>query len=346
MNQPPRLRNIAFKLALIVMSVALAAFGVFGWADAARALDAYAARSWADLSPLWPVYAVAAVACLAAQVIAACAVVNFARLAHAHVIWRIGAFAFYAVAVFFAAYSADKGAQVVLQSAHRAAFEVREAERVALTGEIAGLVATIEAERQKLPEDTANTVAERQRVALAAFEAATAVARARLPEAQRELSERPPLPREAAQDWTIALAVFLIFLAWAVLEPWGYAVAERGREPPKPVALPLALALEPEKRATSSANVHWLRRAVAILTLGWLSHFATATPARADEVAPPPQPPAPVPIAQWQDAKAIAFAMRGRFEVPEIAAKVNRHPSTVYKWFRARDKENGNTCAA
>lgn len=341
-----KLRNIAFKGALIVMSVALAAFGVFGWADSARALDALAAQSWDDLSPLWPVYAVAAIACLAAQVIAACAVVNFARLAHAHWLWRAGAFAFYVVSVFFAAYSADRGAQVVLQSAHRAAYETRMAERERLAREIVALSGVIEAERQKLPEDTANVVAERQRTALATFEAATAGARTRLPQAQQELSARPAMSREAPQDLAMALGAFAIFLVWAVLEPWGYALAERGREPPPRVAPAVALPPELEKNATHSANVHWLGRAIAILTLGWLSHFATATPVRAEEVATPPPAPEPVSISQWQDAKAVAFSMRERFEVPEIAAKVKRHPSTVYKWFRARDKENQKTAAA
>lgn len=348
MHSGGRLRNIAFKAALVVMSAALAAFGVLGWADAAGALDAYAAQSWADLSPLWPIYAVAAIACLAAQVIAACAVVNFARLADAAVIWRVLAGAFYAVAVIFAAYSADRGAQVVVQSAHRATYEARETERDRLTSEIVALSRIIEEERQKLPRDTANVVAERQREARAAFEAATAVATARLPEAQRELSARPPLPREAAQGWAMALGLFAVFLAWAVLEPWGYALAERGRTPPQKVAP----APTPAKIATPSATIHWLRRAVATLTLGWISHFATATPALAEQVAPPMPAPEPVSISQWQDAKAVAFSMRGRFDVPEIAAKVNRHPSTVYKWFRARDKElsrangNGKTEAA
>lgn len=340
MNNGGRRRNIIFKAALIVMSIALAAFGVFGWADAAGALDASA---WADLSPLWPVYAVAAIACLAAQAIAACAVVNFARLAHAHWVWRFGALAFYGVSVFFAAYSADRGAQVVLQSAHRAAYEVRETERDRLASEIVALTGAIEQERQKLPHDTANVVAERQRVALAAFEAATAVARARLPEAQRELRERAPIPRDAAQGWAMALGVFVIFLFWAVLEPWGYALAERGREPPLAVApavarapLPANSATRRATDATGGATVHWLRRTLALVTLGWISHVTP--PAQAAQAEPEPAP-EPVSISRWQDERAIAFSMRGRFEVPEIAAKVGRHPSTVYKWFRARDKE-------
>jgi transposase len=37
--------------------------------------------------------------------------------------------------------------------------------------------------------------------------------------------------------------------------------------------------------------------------------------------------------------------MRGRFEVPEIAEKVGRHQSTVYKWFRERDKQNAKKAA-
>jgi hypothetical protein len=346
MSTAGKLRNIAFKGALIVMSVALAAFGVLGWADKANALRAYAAQDWALLDPLWPVYAVAAVACLAAQVIAACAVVNFARLAGAHLIWRAGALAFYGVAVFFAAYSADMGAQVVLQSAHRSAYEARETERERLASEIVALSGAIEEERQRLPQDTANVVAERQRAATAAFEIATAAARTRLPGAQRELAAAPPLPREAPQDQSTALIVFLIFLGWAVLEPWGYALAERGREPPQRVALSVAPAPEPAKSATRSATILFFRRAAALLTLGWFSHFATATPVRAEEVTPPTPAPEPVSISQWQDAKSIAFAMRERFDVSEIASKVNRHPSTVYKWFRARDKALSKTAAA
>lgn len=340
MHAGGRLRNIIFKSALFVMSAALAAFGVLAWANAANAFAAVQNRSWAALDPLWPMYALAAIGCLAAQALAACAAVNFMRLANAPVIWRRLAFAFYIVSVVFAAYSADRGGQVVLNSAHHAAYEARMADRVALSGEIATLSHAIEVERQRLPLDTANVVAERQRAALATFEAATAVARARLPEAQRELSGRPPLPREPPTDAGIALAVFVIFLAWAALEPWGYALADRGREPPARVALSVAPAPEPAKSAKPSATLLFFRRAAALLTLGMLSHFATATPARAEEVAPPPPAPEPVSISQWQDAKAVAFSMRGRFEVPEIAAKVQRHPSTVYKWFRARDKEN------
>lgn len=341
-----RHRNIVFKGALVVMSVALAAVGVFGWADAAHAFEAIRERSWAELDPIWILYAAAAIGCLAAQIIAACATVNFARLANAPPIWRVLAAGFYGAAVFFAAYSADRGAQVVLNDAHRSAYEARQTERATLREEIGALSRVIEDERQRLPADTANVVAERQRAALAAFEAATLPARTRLPEAQRQLERLPPLTREPEQSWLSALGVFAIFLAWAILEPWGYALAERGREPPKPVALSVALAPPPAINATRNANVHWLGRAIAILTLGWLSHFATATPVHAEEAASPAPAPEPVSISQWQDAKAIAFSMRGRYEVAEIAAKVNRHPSTVYKWFRARDRANGNSAAA
>lgn len=330
-----RHRNIALKLALVVLSAAIAAIGVFGWANAANAFPALFTSDWASIDPLWPVYALAAIACLAAQVIAACAVVNFARLAQAPFVWRLLAIAFYSVSVLFAAYSADKGAQVVLQSAHRAAYVARQTERVALTNEIATLTASIETARLQLPSDSANVMAERQRAALAIFEATTAVATARIPEAQRELSERPALPREVPQDWQISLLLFAIFLAWAILEPWGYALAERGREPIPSVATEAI----PVHRANHGANVHWLSRGVALLTLGWFSQFATAPAAVGATPEPEAIAPEPISISQWQDAKAVAFAMRDKqYEVVEIAAKVGRDKSTIYRWFRDRDR--------
>lgn len=325
----PRLRNIAFKLALIVMSAALAAFGMLGWANAANALDALHAQSWGALDPLWPVYVVAAVACLAAQVIAACAVVNFARLASAPAIWRFLAFAFYAVAVFFAAYSADKGAQVVLSSAHRAVYQARETDRIRLQTEITTLSNAIEEERRKLPADTTNTVTSRQQAALAIFQATTAAAQTRLPAAQRELDALPAIPREETQAWQLALGVFAIFLAWAILEPWGYALAERGREtnsqPPAPFA--------------PHAKAPWLRRVAAWLAFAWVSHHATQALAAEAPSAKPLEFQEPISLSAAMDAKAQAFSMRGRFSPTEIAAKVGVHPSTIYRWFGKRDSQ-------
>ena len=330
-----RHRNIAFKFAFVVMSAAMAAIGVFGWANAANAFPALFTRDWASIDPLWPVYGLAAIACLAAQVIAACAVVNFARLAQASPVWRLLAIIFYVVSVLFAAYSTDKGAQVVMQSAHRSAYLVREAERLTLTDEIATLTNSIEAARQNLPSDGANVMAERQRAALAIFEATTASATARIPEAQRELNEHPPLPREAPQDLGVALIMFAIFLGWAVIEPWGYALAERGRDVAN-VVRPIDPTPQPAK---PSATVHWLRRGTALLTLGLLSQFATEPATAATTPEPEAIAPEPISISQWQDAKAVAFAMRDSFEVVEIAAKVGRDKSTVYRWFRERDKQ-------
>lgn len=331
-----RHRNIAFKLALVVMSVALAVFGILGWGEKANAFEALQGRSWAILSALWPLFCVAAVACLAAQVIAACAAVNFARLAKASKVWRGLAVAFYGVSVFFAAYSADMGAQVVLGSAHRSAYEARQHERQALTAEISTLSALIESERVKLPTDLQNVPAQRQEAALAIFSASTAAAVARLPEAQRDLASKPPLPREQALHWTLALGVFAIFLVWAILEPWGYALAERGRE----ASVAQAEAPEAVREAPNAkgANVHWLHRLAAVLTLGWLSHFATALPAHAS-VPVPERPPEPIELAAWQDAREVAFSMRDRFDVIEIAKFVHRDKSTIYRWFRERDKK-------
>jgi len=347
-----RRRNWLLKSALVVMSVALALFGVLGWADKARALEAIAARDWSLLDAIWPLYGVAAIGCIAAQIIAACAAVNFAWLEGASRVWRALAIAFYGVCVVFAAVSADMGAQAVLASGQRAAYESREVERAALLEEIATLSRAIEAERQKLPADTANVPTSRQQAALEIFNAATAAVRARLPEAQRQLSERPALARDPHHHWTLALAVFAIFLAWAILEPWGYALAERGREANGKVATPLSSATPANDSATPSATgakVHWLNRLAALLTLGLLSQFgapvAAAETALAT-VAPPPKAPEPAPLAQWQDAKSVAFSMRGRFEVLEIAEKVGRHPSTIYKWFRERDKQNAKSEAA
>ena len=319
-------RNWLLKVALLVMSGALAAFGVLGWAYAARVFEAWQA-GWGALDPLWPIFATAAIACVAAQVIAACAAVNFSRLAAAAPVWRNLAVAFYLVSVVFAAYSADRGAQAVMQAPQRAAFEAREAERHALEREIEVLAATIERERQRLPQDTTGVVAERQRAALAIFQAATAAATERLPEAQRALAERPPLPREAPMPALMSLVVFGIFLAWAVLEPWGYALAERGREPATPVA--------PASDAASGRRIGWLPRLVAGFGLWCVAN----TPPHAQAQAPlePPQA-EPVSISQWQDAKQVAFSLRDRLDVPDIAERVGRDKSTVYRWFREHDR--------
>lgn len=229
-----RPRNWLLKLALVALSTAIAALGVFGWADKARLFDAVReahASAWgflAALDPLWPVFAVAALGCIAAQVIAGCCTVNFARLAKAPPIWRGVAAAFYAVSVFFAAYSADMGAQIVLGLPHRAAYEAREEDRRALSAEIAAINSRLREAARRLDFDPSATYTTRQESALAGYNALTAIDRARLPIAQRELDARPPIPRERALEaWE--QAVFFIFLAWAALEPWGYALAERGR---------------------------------------------------------------------------------------------------------------------
>ena len=342
-----RPRNIALKLALIVMSVALAAFGVLGWAYAARIFDADWSRPWAErlaaFDPSWPIYVVAAIGCLAAQVIAACAVVNFARLAKAGTTWRALAIAFYIVPAVFAAYSADKGGQVVLAAPHRAAYEARENERTRLVIEITALNGVIEGERAKMSPMGSVGPQTRERETNA-FLAATVAERERLPRAQASLDAAPSLPREVEADWLAGATVLAIFLAWALLEPWGYALAERGRE--AFVAPPVAERLPAPQGATQSANVHWFKRTVAFLTLGLLSHFATAPPASATINAIPVEPPKPIEIADWQDAKAAAFSMRDRCDVAEIAAHVKRDKSTVYRWFRERDKASKERTAA
>lgn len=326
-----------FKAALIVMSLALAAFGVLGWAHAARGFDAYRAQSWAALDPIWPVYAMAAIACLAAQFIAACAVVNFARLTHSSLIWRALAVAFYLVAVFFAAYSADEGAKVIMGSAHRAAYEANQSERARLETEIAGLTATIAEERARLPADTGLTYASRQDSALAIFEAATAAARGRLPEVQRELRDLPLVAREQVSAWQSQAFVFLIFLAWAVLEPWGYALAERGRY----VAAARNAYATPDA-TPSAARVAVPQRFAAPGLLARTAALLSVAPCGA-MAAPQETPIAPenqsvIVLSPDMSPRAVAFSLRGRASTRVIGKTVGVHSSTVSRWFIARDR--------
>lgn len=316
------------------MSGALAVFGVLGWAHKANAFEGLAARDWAILDALWPLYAVAAIGCVAAQVIAACAAVNFAWLDGAGRIWRFLAGAFYGVCVVFAAYSADLGANVILSSAQRAAHEAREADRSRLADEIAALNEVIASERANMSQP--GTVGPQTRAAeTAAFLAATEAERARLPDAQAALDALPTLPREATQPWYAAAAVFLIFLVWAILEPWGYALAERGRQSSRAPDL-----TTPVIRFTPApARPSWLRRAAAWASFALFSQGAAAGLAHANAETEPRETPNPLTQPAAIDAKAQAFSMRDRFDVPVIASKVGVHQSTVYRWFAKRDKE-------
>lgn len=325
-----RARNWIFTLGFTVAALAVSALGVFGWAYAA---GAWQARSWGDLDPLWPFYVVAVVGCVAAQVVAACSVVNFARLALAPRVWRALALAFYAVSVTFAAYSADHGAQVILGVAHRAAYESREKERAALAKEITTLSATIKKERDKIP--VAGSVGPKTLdAATATFEATTAVEQSRLPVAQTELRSKPPLGRDTPPaKWDNA--VFIAFLVWGALEPWGFALAERGRQ-----VAPVPHSATNGVRVLRNREPGLIRRFAAWCGLLTLATGATTEPALAATHNPEPVAnPDPITLKAEMDEKAVAFSMRGRFSVDDIAKRVNRDRSTVYRWFAKRDAQ-------
>lgn len=332
-----RAPNWILSLVLAVLSVSLGLFGVSGWADAASVYETPWAGSLggsvAHLNPLWPIYALAAIGCVAAQILAACAVVNFARLSGAPRVWRFLAIAFYGVAVFFSAYSADMGAQVVLNSGQRSVYESRHRDRVSLASEIDHLSATIAAARARLP--VAGLVGPKtQDAAIATFEATTSVERSRLPVAQEELKSKPELTRDRPKSLLDTL-VFLIFLGWALLEPWGYALAERGRE-----VAPTSHAATNGVRVLRSREPGVLRRLMAIFGLIRLAAGATDGPALAETRAIEPiTNPDPITLKSEMDEKAVAFSMRGRFSVEEIANKVGRDRSTIYRWFAKRDTQ-------
>jgi hypothetical protein len=234
-----RPRNWILKTALVVLGGALAALGVFGWADKAHMFEALSephASIWAflaSLHPLWPLFGAGALGSIAAQFLAASAAVNFARLAAAHPIWRGLCAGFFAVGAGFAAYSADLGAGVIIGLPHRAAFEAREADRAefaAQRDEAQRQVAELDG-RILLLSDAARLQGwpgerlERQAAPLQALrDDAAREARA----AQEEFNERPAIPRERDPAPWEGL-VLIIFLAWASLEPWGYTLADRGR---------------------------------------------------------------------------------------------------------------------
>lgn len=315
-----RARNWLLATGLAVSALAVCGLGAFGWLYSARVFEAL---SWRDLDPLWPFYAVAIIGCGAAQIVAACAAVNFTRVRGW---WRALAFAFYASAVVFSAFSADHGAQVILGAAQRATYESRETERKTLTAEIAALAKSIETERRRMP--AAGSVGPKtMEAATVAFQAATAVAESRLPIAQSELTTKPPIQRDLPPS-QIGGVVFAAFLLWGALEPWGFALVERGRTiaPGTPVA-------------TRPRRALWWRRAIAAIGLGGLATGATqpalAETPRDQTVAQPN----PVTLNAAMDEKAIAFSMRGRFTPDEIARKIGRDRSTVYRWFKKRDAQ-------
>lgn len=262
-----RRNNWLLKSALTVMSCALAALGIGGWAYMARVFDA--APLWGDdkaafiaaLDPLWIIYAIAAIGCIAAQILGACVVVNFAeRLKSAKSFWRWLALGFYGVAAVFAAKSADIGATAIIDAPHRAAYEARVFEREALTAEIAEITKRIADADAALAAIDTEVNAYRAREARERHAALTKLDAERLPIARAELDARPPLPRERTPEpWEGLL--LLLFLAWAFLEPWGYAMAELGRTEIK----------APPMRHRPPYAAHsvfrwppWARRAVAV----------------------------------------------------------------------------------
>lgn len=90
-----------------------------------------------------------------------------------------------------------------------------------------------------------------------------------------------------------------------------------------------------------SQSFSWLRKWRIPLFAG-ASAFA-AGPAFAGQVpesegVAPLQTQPPIILLPSHSKKASAFSMRGRFRVEEIAAKLEVHPSTVYRWFAARDR--------
>lgn len=265
----PRRRNWLFKGALVVASVALAVFGIVAWSTLANAgqlwtltfqwlagrpiaLDV-AAQAFAALDPLWMLYATGAVFCVAAQFIAAAGAVNARRIlddAHAENRkavedgWLWLSVTFYVIAAAFAAYSADQGARMVLDRDTYEAYVAREDDRALyrnrvaeLDREMASLRQTIANANETLSEiDPTQTVAARQRTAGVNYDRLVSQANTRLPLAQdeREKAEQwlvanPRLPR-VKEAGAVGVVVFLAFLFWALLEPWGYALAERGTE--------------------------------------------------------------------------------------------------------------------
>lgn len=271
------------KAALAVLSLALAALGVLGWADKARGFDALA--HWGDpvaliaaLHPLWPIYFIAAIGCIAAQILGACVVVNFAeRLKDAKSFWRYLALGFYGVAAVFAAISADIGAKAIIGAPYRAAYEARLVERAALTAEITAIRGRLgEAQARLDAIDPTTTYTSRLQEARAAFEATTAVDRQRLPTAQAELDARPALPRERPEaPWELALLV--IFLAWGLLEPWGYALGEIGRTEIAP-APGMRRARMPRQRLLGLRWPPWARTAAAAVAMASAPAAAAAAP--------------------------------------------------------------------
>lgn len=342
-DSPPR--NWILKLALAVLGGCVAALGVFAWADAARFFEARAAHALgsaefvAALHPLWPVFAIACVGCVAAQIFAACATINFARLAKAPKIWRGLCGAFYVVSVVFAAYSADKGAQIIIGLPHRAAYEAREADRKRLTDEIADIDERMaEARRQLLSYDPATTPTARQNAAREAFNLRTESDARRLPIVQNELDARPPIARERQPEGWEA-AVFFIFLLWAALEPWGYPLADRGRVEMPGRVRPKASPFRPKQPRIVRPSFWWR----VLATLGLVNVASAAaepppppdhgqaasprTPLRAQPVREPATRAQPGPLREATEAE--------RTEARDLLAK-GRAPLEVTRHFAAR----------
>lgn len=82
---------------------------------------------------------------------------------------------------------------------------------------------------------------------------------------------------------------------------------------------------------------NWLFRLAAVLPFASGASVSHAgEPARLPEIVQ--QNPTPITLSADMTARAVAFSMRGRFAVSDIAAKVGVHRATVYKWFARRDK--------
>ena len=99
--------------------------------------------------------------------------------------------------------------------------------------------------------------------------------------------------------------------------------------PTRLAALPGALAPAPTR-----TRVGWGARLLAGLALA--PPAALANTPEAAYITPESQ--ALVVLSPEMGTRAVAFSMRGRFSPMEIAAKTGVHWSTVYRWFRERDK--------
>lgn len=147
--------------------------------------------------------------------------------------------------------------------------------------------------------------------------------------AQARLDLATPRPQ---MDWIAAIrGVGMEAVKLLGFMVFGLAISQPPKAPPNVATEPIPI--------VQAATPPWYMRTAAALLALFVSQARAPASADAQTLAQPRQASDPIVLNAAHNAKAIAFSMRGRYDLPQIAAKVGVHRTTVYRWFRARDNE-------